>query len=202
MIRGQRKQANGSIFMNNTVKETVCIEIKTEKDLYRSISEACRLKSLRVPVVVKMCLFLHEMLDFAIQIKKEGLSTKWEAENPHEVKMFAFYGDTIERLLKQKKIVLMDVDFEKGEDIIPLPLGFVYVIKAISQNAVKIGFSKDPTKRLADLSTASPSPLELVAAIPGTMSDEKALHDRFADYRKNGEWLELDGAVLQWVRSL
>jgi len=71
---------------------------------------------------------------------------------------------------------------------------FVYGIE--SREAMKIGYSKNPSKRMEQLQTASPHQLELKFSIKArTLSQakfvEKYLHERLRHYRLNGEWFEL-----------
>lgn len=60
---------------------------------------------------------------------------------------------------------------------------------------VKIGYSKEPFKRLASLQTASPYRLELLAIVPGTEETEDQLHRKFASYRLAGEWFTLSDSI-------
>lgn len=76
----------------------------------------------------------------------------------------------------------------------------VYFIRAGS--VVKIGYSADPHKRLADLQTANHRKLTLVATIPGEREDESRLHGRFAAYRIAGEWFTYSRPIRALVRSV
>src|SRR5262245_43185129 len=69
--------------------------------------------------------------------------------------------------------------------------GFVYVIHAVGTGRVKIGYSLEPTKRLSDLQTASPFPLELIGMRPGTPDLERAIHQHLHKYHCVGEWFEI-----------
>jgi hypothetical protein len=69
--------------------------------------------------------------------------------------------------------------------------GVVYFIEAPATGLVKIGKTTDLQKRFAALSTQSPTPLRLLKAIPGYSSEERALHKRFREHRRHGEWFEL-----------
>lgn len=75
----------------------------------------------------------------------------------------------------------------------------IYFIAAKGTNKVKIGYtSGDPTNRLKSLQTGSSEPLEIIAAIPGTMADEKSLHAQFDHLRIPGggqEWFRRDPAL-------
>jgi len=65
---------------------------------------------------------------------------------------------------------------------------WVYFIEAEGTGLVKIGFAKDPKRRLYDLSTMSPVPLVLLATIPGGRERETQLHRMLDDFRHHGEW--------------
>jgi hypothetical protein len=66
---------------------------------------------------------------------------------------------------------------------------YVYFIRAAS-GAIKIGRSLNPKGRMTTLRTASPVPLELVAAFRTHPRTETFLHARFAKSRLHGEWFE------------
>lgn len=74
--------------------------------------------------------------------------------------------------------------------------GFVYVIRG-DHNLTKIGFSTNPTARLATLRTASPFPIDFayVCAVEGdaagAMSIEAAAHAMLTRQRVNGEWFDV-----------
>jgi len=57
---------------------------------------------------------------------------------------------------------------------------------------VKIGFSKDPDKRLNQLQIGSPRKLKLLAAFPGGREVELKLHEIMERKRIRGEWFELN----------
>ena len=64
----------------------------------------------------------------------------------------------------------------------------VYFIEAPAVSMIKIGHSISPLKRLAEIATISPVPLQLLASIEGRASIEIGLHRAFADVRSHGEW--------------
>lgn len=66
--------------------------------------------------------------------------------------------------------------------------GFVYFIEAVGAEAIKIGFSRNPAKRLRSMASGSPFPLRLLAVFPATQSAELVLHDELWAYRTHGEW--------------
>lgn len=80
---------------------------------------------------------------------------------------------------------------------------YVYAILAGRPiNAVKIGVSVDPRRRLNDLQIASPVELRLLCQFDGTTGIEKSLHGIFASYHSHGEWFRYEGAVAEFVRLM
>lgn len=67
---------------------------------------------------------------------------------------------------------------------------YVYFIQAGEDGPVKIGVAAEPFKRLAELQTGNPARLRVVAIIEGDTGIEKALHERFAEHRLEGEWFK------------
>lgn len=65
---------------------------------------------------------------------------------------------------------------------------FVYCIIHHERHAVKIGFSKNPARRLKQLQTGSADIFTLFDAFTGDRSTELAFHRTFADRRIIGEW--------------
>lgn len=65
--------------------------------------------------------------------------------------------------------------------------GFVYVVRN-SAGLLKIGYSNDPSRRLAMLRTSAADHLELLGVIPGTLDHERQLHEIFSRARVVREW--------------
>jgi hypothetical protein len=63
---------------------------------------------------------------------------------------------------------------------------FVYFIE--SGEFVKIGFASFPAGRLGQLQKASPHPMRVIAAFPGTISDEKTVQRSLVHSRHRSEW--------------
>jgi hypothetical protein len=68
----------------------------------------------------------------------------------------------------------------------------IYFIKNTVTHAVKIGYSRNPNKRLAHLQTATPDPLTLLGTIQGGLEHETAFHQRFRQHKLQGEWFKPD----------
>lgn len=77
--------------------------------------------------------------------------------------------------------------------------GRIYFIQGRETLRIKIGYSKNPPSRLAELQTAANERLALLGSIPGTIAEEKALHRKFAEYRCVGEWFTGDRDICDYI---
>lgn len=82
------------------------------------------------------------------------------------------------------------------------PSGFIYFIEAEGAQRIKIGYSKNPDRRLRSLSTGSPMPLRLLAQIPGNQADESKIQRQFAELRLEGEWFYATAQLRDYVDGL
>jgi hypothetical protein len=64
----------------------------------------------------------------------------------------------------------------------------IYFVKTTDNRYIKIGYTKDPLKRIAGLQTGSAQTLRLVAVRAGDAQVEHNLHRSFSDYAASGEW--------------
>jgi hypothetical protein len=67
----------------------------------------------------------------------------------------------------------------------------IYIIKCNITNNCKIGFSKNPLKRLKELQTANASTLSLLFTVDGSIFEESYLHKYFHSYKVQGEWFNI-----------
>lgn len=68
--------------------------------------------------------------------------------------------------------------------------GFVYAIRDDAAQAVKIGFTGNPMRRLKQLQTASATPLRMLCIFENVQALEASLHQSFASRRMCGEWFD------------
>jgi hypothetical protein len=65
--------------------------------------------------------------------------------------------------------------------------GYVYFIA--SRRATKVGWSRDPRRRLRSLQTGNPEQLFLIAQVQGTKKDERRIHEALRGARLgDSEW--------------
>lgn len=69
----------------------------------------------------------------------------------------------------------------------------IYLIKSLNEGVYKIGVSKSPNKRLKEVQTGNPSPIDILYLYEteNAYKIEKALHNRYSQYNTHGEWFEL-----------
>ena len=78
--------------------------------------------------------------------------------------------------------------------------GKIYFIQCA--NSVKIGFSQNPWARLNSIKTGTPESPSLLGHIPGSISLERQLHERFKGFRSHGEWFRLEGELRQYIEGV
>mgnify|MGYP003402269466 CR=1 FL=1 len=75
----------------------------------------------------------------------------------------------------------------------------IYFIVTEDYQYMKIGFSKDPARRLRGLQTGCPYRLRILFTIPGSKELEAHLHTVYHNYRINGEWFQIEPSLLHSV---
>lgn len=75
----------------------------------------------------------------------------------------------------------------------PNDMNKIYLIKSLNEGLYKIGVSKNPNKRLKEVQTGNPSPVEIVQLYEtdNAYKIESTLHNRYSHYNTHGEWFEL-----------
>jgi hypothetical protein len=73
--------------------------------------------------------------------------------------------------------------------------GVVYFIEAIGVEMIKVGFTRDLPKRLADLKTALPIDLRVLTTMPGDRETEARIQAALAEHRVRGEWFRAHGVL-------
>jgi hypothetical protein len=79
----------------------------------------------------------------------------------------------------------------------------IYFILDTVTQAIKIGYSTNPKKRLKNLQNSNQNRLELLYAMHGELEHESELLQRFDKFKMEGEWFrgEIAGAVSQIIAA-
>ena len=77
--------------------------------------------------------------------------------------------------------------------------GFIYALG--NNDVVKIGFTVNPRQRMKNLRTGSPDRYKILALVPGTKADERALHAKFKKAAVAGEWFRRTGDIDAWIQA-
>ena len=75
----------------------------------------------------------------------------------------------------------------------------IYFLK--SDKYVKIGYSKNPKKRISILKISIPFEMEVIGIIEGDLKKESQLHRMFSKLRVQGEWFLLTEEIIDYIRS-
>ena len=67
---------------------------------------------------------------------------------------------------------------------------------------LKVGYSKNPQKRLQKLQTGSPLLLKILKVIPGSYESEAFFHQLLSPSKVHGEWFTLDEHSLEIINAV
>lgn len=74
--------------------------------------------------------------------------------------------------------------------------GGVYIIGNIEKGVCKIGYSKNPHKRIKSIQTGCPYPISILKYYKGIgLREERLLHKKYSKYKLQGEWFEIKGGI-------
>ena len=79
------------------------------------------------------------------------------------------------------------------------PGQFVYFFR--QGNLVKIGHSRDPASRLRSMLTGNAKHIEWTYSTPGGRALERALHEKFAEFRVRREWFFYSAEIQVWINE-
>ncbi|QQN61489.1 GIY-YIG nuclease family protein [Bradyrhizobium diazoefficiens] len=80
--------------------------------------------------------------------------------------------------------------------------GAIYFIRNVDADAIKIGHSRDPAKRLSNLQVGCSGRLELIGVIAAAREIEPIVHDQLFEGRIRGEWFWDRGVTSQWLSDM
>jgi hypothetical protein len=81
-------------------------------------------------------------------------------------------------------------------------LGYVYFVQGASGSPIKIGWAREPQKRIATLQTGRPEPLRALALIEGSRRLEGSIQKHYARLRIRGEWFEPRPSLLKFIEKV
>jgi hypothetical protein len=65
--------------------------------------------------------------------------------------------------------------------------GYIYVLKA-ENGHIKFGFTKTPDRRISGLKSSNGGAIEVLHIIPGTLAQERHIHNTLKPHAVRGEW--------------
>jgi len=103
------------------------------------------------------------------------------------------YEESISRSSIDTQEIIFDNPIEVKE-------AFVYLMKDHRTGYHKIGFSKTPKYRESTLQSEMPV-IEMLFNFPGTRKVEKEIHEIFSNKRIRGEWFNLSGSDIDFIKT-
>jgi hypothetical protein len=79
--------------------------------------------------------------------------------------------------------------------------GYLYFVEAIGLGKIRIGFSHEPEKLLAELFPSLPFELRLIGKIPGAEEEQKEIHSMLEDMHFKGEWFFATKKVRELIKT-
>jgi hypothetical protein len=80
--------------------------------------------------------------------------------------------------------------------------GAIYFIRDAQADAIKVGHSLDPNKRLSDLQVGCSGKLELIGVIAAAKEIERIVHGQLREGHIRGEWFYDRGITSQWLQDM
>jgi|LSQX01.3.fsa_nt_gb hypothetical protein len=80
--------------------------------------------------------------------------------------------------------------------------GFVYFVQCKDTKRIKIGYSKNPNKRIYDMNIGSSGELNLLAKIPGNIDLEEIIHRSMNHYNVKGEWYAPNDELIGCIKRI
>ena len=77
----------------------------------------------------------------------------------------------------------------------------IYLIVDEDLQYCKVGYSKNPDKRLESLQIGSPHKLFIAATVHGELYDEAMIHKRWEHLAVRGEWFTFSEDMLNWLHD-
>jgi hypothetical protein len=81
-------------------------------------------------------------------------------------------------------------------------IGSIYFIRDVEHDRVKVGYSRDPWKRLQTLQVGSSGRLVLMGVIAAAAEIEKHVHHQLSEGRLHGEWFLDHTIVTEWLMAM
>ena len=79
----------------------------------------------------------------------------------------------------------------------------LYFIQHETGGPIKIGISVNPTRRLKNINASAHDPrYRILATTRGGRERERMLHEKFARYRKHGEWFAPEQDLLDYIAEV
>ena len=100
------------------------------------------------------------------------------------------------------QLALTPEDHMKRDITLQYGQAWTYLVGSREQGIVKIGVTTRLKHRMSSLRNNSPVPVKLFAVIFGSPDIEQTLHEKFAEYRRHGEWFTLNDEISRFIEEV
>lgn len=100
---------------------------------------------------------------------------------------------------QRARTLLRITSTEDRKELFRVGPGFVYFVEA--GDCIKIGFTTSLSDRLPKIATGTSHKLVILHTEPGLISDEKQLHQQFAEFRVRREWFRKAPELLAYIEQ-
>ncbi len=120
------------------------------------------------------------------------------------LKFAAWLSPEFEVWVYRKILELLLQDFVVVKPTLPQSITYIYFVRAIRLNLVKIGMTENIHQRIINLKANSPDELELLKAVrtDSTYPSDHAIHSLFPHLRAHGEWFTWTSELQKFMEQL
>ena len=126
---------------------------------------------------------------------------RWNAQRAYAI--LQFQGDELASKAAPVYAGVVSDVLESIKTQTAATMGVIYFVQHRGGSEIKIGYAGNAVNRLRQLRTGSPTGLTVLLLLPGTPSDEAALHARFQRDRKSSdnEWFAPSAELRAYIEA-
>ncbi len=107
----------------------------------------------------------------------------------------------LENFINQSKTFVIPTT-QPNEELDKEPKQSVYFVRATQRDLIKIGYTRNVSRRFKQLEFGMLEPINLLFSIPGGKDVEEIVHDIFESFRFKGEWFRICESWLAPLRGI
>lgn len=121
----------------------------------------------------------------------EGVKKTWIKEQGKLIQL---------KVMRERRLIKTKPIISDREDVIKKD-SFIYFVLDTVNNAVKIGYSTNPKRRIHNLQSSTINPLKLIHTLQGDVKSEYELQERFWRDKIKNEWFNYSDDIKAYIKS-